>query len=65
LQLIVERACKPGADQIVEMLVLQKFSHALPANVFSNASMKHFNRPIVDLTSNYPDAIAMATGFIA
>jgi hypothetical protein len=75
LQLIVERPCEPGADQVVEMLVLfatanpscggQKFSHALPANVFSNAGMKNFNRPIGDLTANYPNAIAISTRFVA
>src|SRR4029453_16080685 len=65
LQSIVERPCKPGADQIVEMLVMQKFCHALSANVFSNSGMEHFNRPIIDLTSNYSDAVAIGTRFIA
>src|SRR4029077_14837400 len=73
--LIIERPCKPGADQIIEMLVMfaaanrscgrQKFIHALSANLFSHASMKHFNRTIIDLTSNYPEAVAIATRFIA
>ncbi len=41
-QSIVERPCKPGADQIVELLVLKKFSQALPADFFSNAGVKNF-----------------------
>ncbi len=75
LQIIVERACKPGADQIVEMLVMfatanpscggQKFCHALPANVFSNAGMKNLNGAIIDFTANCPDAVAISTRFVA
>jgi hypothetical protein len=75
LQSIVERPCKPGADQIVEMLVMfatanpacggQKFCHSLPANVFSNAGMKNFNGTIIDFTANCPDAVAIGTRFIA
>ena len=41
-QLIVKRPRKPGADQIFELLVLKKFCHALPANVFSNAGYEEF-----------------------
>src|SRR4029077_12352818 len=62
LQLIIERPRKAGANQIVEMLVMfaaanpscggQKFSHALTANLFSNASMKNFNRAVIDLAAN-------------
>jgi hypothetical protein len=46
-------------------LILQKFSHTLPANLFSDASMKDFNRAIIDLAANCPDAIAISPGFIA
>jgi hypothetical protein len=43
----------------------QKLSHALSANIFSNAGMKDFNRAIIDLAASRWDAIAIATGFIA
>ena len=65
LQFIVERPCKPGADQIFELLVLKKFSQALPADFFSNAGMKNFYLAIIDLAANYRDAIAINSGFTA
>ena len=74
LQLVIEPANKSGADQIVELDTLvatvnpscgrQKFSHALPANFFSNAGMKDLNGPVIDLTVNDPDAVAVGRRFL-
>src|SRR5439155_17809748 len=65
LQLIVKRTRKAGANQIIELLILQEFSHLLPAHFCSNASMYDFNRVIIDLSANYPDIIAINLGIVA
>src|SRR5215510_2540749 len=64
LRIIAERPCKPGTDQIVKMLVLQKFSQSLPANLFSNTGMKDLNRSMTDLATNYPGGIALDASLV-
>jgi hypothetical protein len=65
LQLIVKCASKAGADQEIELLIFEKFSHALPANTLSDACMKDLNFPISDNAANYPDAITNDAGLVA
>jgi hypothetical protein len=64
VQSIVKRACKTSADQTLELPVLQKARHPLPANLFPNAGVNNLNRAVFDLTSDYSDAIVIAPGFI-
>jgi hypothetical protein len=64
-QFIVERACKTGANQTIELSILKKARHPLTACFFSNAGMENLNRAIIDLAANYSDALAMTPGFIA
>ena len=64
-QFIGERPCKPGADQTIELLVLKKFSQALPANFFSDTCVKNFYLAIIDFAANYRDVIAINLGFTA
>jgi len=64
-QIIVERSGKTGTDQTVELLILQKFSESLSANLLANAGMKNFNRAILDLAANCSDTIAVSSGFVA
>jgi hypothetical protein len=63
VQSIVKRACKTGTDQTIELPILKKLRHPLPADFFSDAGMNNFNRAAIDLAADYPDAIAISFGF--
>jgi len=56
-QLIVKRACEPCADQTVELSILEKSCHPLPANFFPDACMKDLDQMIVDLAGDRRDPI--------
>jgi hypothetical protein len=64
-QIIVERSGKAGTDQAVELLILQKLSKSLSANLLADAGMKNFNRAILDLAANCSDTIAIGSKFVA
>jgi hypothetical protein len=40
---MVERPCKSGADQKVELLIFEKPSNALPAGVFTDTRVNDFD----------------------
>src|SRR5262249_34713998 len=63
LQLLVERPCESGADQKIEMLVLEKSCQSLPTNLLAHASMKNFNLAIMYFATNCPESIPIGTGF--
>jgi hypothetical protein len=65
LQFIAERACKPSADQEIELLILKKFAEPLPANPFSDSGMKDFNFAVTDFAANCRDAISIGVRFVA
>src|SRR5919106_7021280 len=44
---------------------MKKVCHPLTACFFSDAGMENFDRPIIDLAADCPDAIAISTRFIA
>src|SRR5437899_9812509 len=62
---MIKRAGKSSADQKLELLILEKFSHVLPANPLSDAGMKNFNFAIIDVAANCVDAISMDARLIA
>src|SRR5438445_460510 len=61
---MIKRAGKSSADQKLELLIREKFSHVLPANPLSDAGMKNFNFAIIDVAAYYPDAISISARFI-
>ncbi len=63
-QLIVKRACEPGADQTVELSISDKPRHPLSASFFADAGMKDLDRTIVDLSGNRRNAISITPGFV-
>jgi len=64
LQLIVERAGKTCADQIVKLLILKKAADSLSAGLFADTGMKDLDRAMIDLPADRRDAIAMAPAFV-
>src|SRR5205807_8321712 len=55
-------ACKTGTDQVVELSILKKVCHPLPADLFSDAGIENLNRAVIDLAVDQPDAVAIASG---
>jgi hypothetical protein len=64
-QLIVKCTSKSGADQKVELPVLEKFCDSLATSLFSNAGMKDFDHSIIQLAAYDPHAIAISARSIA
>src|SRR6266566_7864736 len=64
LQLIVKRAGKTCADQIVKLLILEKASDSLSTGLFADTGMKDLDRAMNDLAADRRDAIAMAPAFV-
>ena len=63
-QLIVKRACKSGADQTVELSILEKSCRPLPANFFPDTCMKDLDQMIVDLAGDRRDPIISTFTFV-
>ena len=75
VQMIVKRACKTGADQTIELPILKKLRHPIPADLFSDAGMDNLNCAtrkglassdhfgIINLAPNHPDTVAVGRGF--
>jgi hypothetical protein len=63
-QFLVKRACKSSADQKPELLILEKSPYPLAANFLSDSGVKDFNVAIIEIASDYPDAISISPRFI-
>src|SRR6476469_3121777 len=64
LQFIGKRARKAGADQKIELLILEKFTEPFATNLFSDAGMQDFNLAISDDAADCTDAISVTARFI-
>ena len=62
---MVQRSCKSSADQKIELLIFEKSSDALPADVFTDAGVNDFDWTMPDRAANDPNAISIDARFIS
>jgi hypothetical protein len=62
---MVERPCKSSADQKIELLIFEKLSDALAADVFTDTRLNDFDCAMADRASNDADAISISARFVS
>src|SRR5512132_354015 len=65
MQFMVERPCKSGADQKIELLIFEKLSNAFPADVFTDTRVNDFDCAMFNRAANDADAISISARFIS